>query len=169
MLQIIFRTLMADFHIQVKCQLYYVNYDIIFSYHKASEIFAAHDGNQLMTDAPVHHLFVLLVLWMGWKTIYQIYCVYSGLLRGTNIQGFSVKKMGTNLLEIKYHGRFHNSFRLQISQVFQGLELFKQLFTQMSLGLSMDQLMWICSQGKETYGNWKAQYVNYSKKMYLDH
>ena len=47
----------------------YVNCDILFSYHKASEIFAAHDGNQLMTNAPVHHLFVLLVLWMGCKTI----------------------------------------------------------------------------------------------------
>ncbi|KAJ4768261.1 RNA cytidine acetyltransferase [Rhynchospora pubera] len=57
-----------------KCDLYYVNRDTLFSYHKESEIFlqrmmalyvASHYKNspndlQLMADAPAHHLFVLL-------------------------------------------------------------------------------------------------------------
>ena len=57
-----------------KCELYYVNRDTLFSYHKASEVFlqrmvalyvSSHYKNtpndlQLMSDAPAHHLFVLL-------------------------------------------------------------------------------------------------------------
>ncbi|WVZ99721.1 hypothetical protein U9M48_044982 [Paspalum notatum var. saurae] len=57
-----------------ECDLYYVNRDTLFSYHKESEIFlqrmmalyvASHYKNspndlQLMADAPAHHLFVLL-------------------------------------------------------------------------------------------------------------
>jgi N-acetyltransferase 10 len=57
-----------------ECDLYYVNRDALFSYHKESEIFlqrmmalyvASHYKNspndlQLMADAPAHHLFVLL-------------------------------------------------------------------------------------------------------------
>uniref|UniRef100_A0ACD5T8E2 Uncharacterized protein n=2 Tax=Avena sativa TaxID=4498 RepID=A0ACD5T8E2_AVESA len=57
-----------------KCDLYYVNRDTLFSYHKESEVFlqrmmalyvASHYKNspndlQLMADAPAHHLFVLL-------------------------------------------------------------------------------------------------------------
>ncbi|KAG0484369.1 hypothetical protein HPP92_008448 [Vanilla planifolia] len=57
-----------------KCDLYYVNRDTLFSYHKESELFlqrmmalyvASHYKNspndlQLMSDAPSHHLFVLL-------------------------------------------------------------------------------------------------------------
>lgn len=57
-----------------KCDLYYVNRDTLFSYHKDSELFlqrmmalyvASHYKNspndlQLMADAPAHHLFVLL-------------------------------------------------------------------------------------------------------------
>ncbi|CAM9646398.1 unnamed protein product [Phaeothamnion confervicola] len=56
------------------CELYYVDRDALFSYHKLSEAFlqrimalytAAHYKNQpndlqLMSDAPAHHLFVLL-------------------------------------------------------------------------------------------------------------
>ncbi|KAK8958126.1 UPF0202 protein [Platanthera guangdongensis] len=56
------------------CDLYYVNRDTLFSYHKESEVFlrrmmalyvASHYKNspndlQLMADAPSHHLFVLL-------------------------------------------------------------------------------------------------------------
>lgn len=56
------------------CDLYYVNRDTLFSYHKDSELFlqrmmalyvASHYKNspndlQLMADAPAHHLFVLL-------------------------------------------------------------------------------------------------------------
>ncbi|KAL6077347.1 N-acetyltransferase 10 [Balamuthia mandrillaris] len=57
-----------------ECQLYYVNRDTLFSYHKASESFlqrmmalyvSSHYKNSpndllLMSDAPAHHLFVLL-------------------------------------------------------------------------------------------------------------
>ncbi|KAK1320408.1 UPF0202 protein [Acorus calamus] len=57
-----------------ECNLYYVNRDTLFSYHKDSELFlqrmmalyvASHYKNspndlQLMADAPAHHLFVLL-------------------------------------------------------------------------------------------------------------
>ncbi|XP_015117202.1 RNA cytidine acetyltransferase [Diachasma alloeum] len=56
------------------CQLYYINRDTLFSYHKASEVFlqrlvalyvASHYKNspndlQMMSDAPAHHLFCLL-------------------------------------------------------------------------------------------------------------
>ncbi|KAL6568995.1 hypothetical protein OROGR_000720 [Orobanche gracilis] len=61
-------------HPPSKCDLYYVNRDTLFSYHKDSELFlqrmvalfvASHYKNspndlQLMADAPAHHLFVLL-------------------------------------------------------------------------------------------------------------
>lgn len=57
-----------------ECELYYVNRDTLFSYHKASEVFlqrmmslyvASHYKNTpndliLMSDAPAHHLFALL-------------------------------------------------------------------------------------------------------------
>ncbi|KAI3892901.1 hypothetical protein MKX03_012417 [Papaver bracteatum] len=57
-----------------ECDLYYVNRDTLFSYHKDSELFlqrmmavyvSSHyknspDDLQLMADAPAHHLFVLL-------------------------------------------------------------------------------------------------------------
>ncbi|XP_057501011.1 RNA cytidine acetyltransferase 1 [Actinidia eriantha] len=57
-----------------ECDLYYVNRDTLFSYHKDSELFlqrmmalyvASHYKNspndlQLMADAPAHHLYVLL-------------------------------------------------------------------------------------------------------------
>ena len=57
-----------------QCELYYVDRDTLFSYHPASEVFlqrmmalfvASHYKNspndlQLMSDAPAHHLFVLL-------------------------------------------------------------------------------------------------------------
>ncbi|KAH9669509.1 RNA cytidine acetyltransferase 1 [Citrus sinensis] len=57
-----------------ECDLYYVNRDTLFSYHKESELFlqrmmalyvSSHYKNspndlQLMADAPAHHLFVLL-------------------------------------------------------------------------------------------------------------
>lgn len=57
-----------------ECQLYYINRDILFSYHKASENFlqkvmalcvSSHYKNspndlQMMSDAPAHHLFCLL-------------------------------------------------------------------------------------------------------------
>uniref|UniRef100_A0A0N4ZF12 RNA cytidine acetyltransferase n=1 Tax=Parastrongyloides trichosuri TaxID=131310 RepID=A0A0N4ZF12_PARTI len=57
-----------------KCELYYVNRDTLFSYHKASEVFlnnmmaiyvSAHYKNtpndlQMLSDAPAHHIFVLM-------------------------------------------------------------------------------------------------------------
>lgn len=57
-----------------ECQLYYINRDTLFSYHKASELFlkrmmaiyvSAHykntpDDLQMMSDAPAHHLFCLM-------------------------------------------------------------------------------------------------------------
>ncbi|VDM39591.1 unnamed protein product, partial [Toxocara canis] len=57
-----------------ECQLLYVNRDTLFSFHKASEVFlhslmsiyvAAHYKNspndlQMLSDAPAHHLFVLM-------------------------------------------------------------------------------------------------------------
>ncbi|XP_014215555.1 RNA cytidine acetyltransferase [Copidosoma floridanum] len=57
-----------------ECQLYYINRDTLFSYHKASELFlqrlmalcvSSHYKNtpndlQMMSDAPAHHLFCLL-------------------------------------------------------------------------------------------------------------
>lgn len=57
-----------------KCQLFYVNRDTLFGYHKASEKFLAQvmgllvsshyrntpDDMQTLSDAPAHHLFVLL-------------------------------------------------------------------------------------------------------------
>ena len=57
-----------------QCELFYVSRDTLFSYHPASEVFlqrmmalyvASHYKNQpndlqLMSDAPAHHLFVLL-------------------------------------------------------------------------------------------------------------
>ncbi|CAK9780488.1 unnamed protein product [Cutaneotrichosporon oleaginosum] len=57
-----------------ECELYYVNRDTLFSYHPASEVFlqrmmalyvASHYKNspndlQMLSDAPAHHLFVLL-------------------------------------------------------------------------------------------------------------
>ena len=57
-----------------KCELYYVNRDTLFSFHAASEVFlqrmmalyvASHYKNspndlQMLSDAPAHHLFVLL-------------------------------------------------------------------------------------------------------------
>lgn len=57
-----------------QCDLFYVNRDTLFSYHPASEVFlqrmmalfvSSHYKNspndlQLMSDAPAHHLFVLL-------------------------------------------------------------------------------------------------------------
>ena len=56
------------------CELYYINRDTLFCYHKASEAFlqrvmslyvSSHYKNtpndlQMMSDAPAHHLFCLL-------------------------------------------------------------------------------------------------------------
>lgn len=72
------------------CQLFYVNRDTLFSYHKASEAFlqqvvslyvASHYKNspndlQMLSDAPAHHLFVLLApVHPSSKALPQVLCV----------------------------------------------------------------------------------------------
>ncbi|PIN23517.1 putative P-loop ATPase fused to an acetyltransferase [Handroanthus impetiginosus] len=80
-----------------ECQLYYVNRDTLFSFHKESETFlqqmmslfvASHykyspDDLQLMADAPAHHLFVLLGPIDESKNILpNIFCVVQVCLEG---------------------------------------------------------------------------------------
>ncbi|RMX60078.1 hypothetical protein pdam_00004498 [Pocillopora damicornis] len=72
------------------CDLYYVNRDTLFSYHKASEVFlqrlmalyvASHYKNtpndlQLLSDAPAHHIFCLLgPVDPAQNTLPEVYCV----------------------------------------------------------------------------------------------
>jgi len=80
-----------------ECELYYVNRDTLFSYHKASEAFlqrmmalyvSSHYKNspndlQLMADAPAHHLFVLLPpVNKDTNTLPEILCVIQVCLEG---------------------------------------------------------------------------------------
>lgn len=79
------------------CELYYVNRDTLFSYHRASEAFlqdmmalyvSSHYKNspndlQLMSDAPAHHLFVLLgPVNESSKSLPEILCVLQVCLEG---------------------------------------------------------------------------------------
>ena len=78
------------------CQLYYVNRDSLFSYHKLSEAFlhrvwslyvASHyknspDDLQLLSDAPAHMLFVLLGPQQD-ATLPDVYCVVQVCLEGS--------------------------------------------------------------------------------------
>lgn len=79
------------------CQLYYVNRDTLFSYHKASEAFlqqvvslyvASHYKNspndlQMLSDAPAHHLFVLLApVHPNSKALPQVLCVLQVCFEG---------------------------------------------------------------------------------------
>ncbi|KAL1230488.1 RNA cytidine acetyltransferase [Trichinella pseudospiralis] len=80
------------------CDLYYVNRDTLFCFHKASELFlqrmmsiyvAAHYKNspndlQMMSDAPAHHLFVLLGPFVqnSSNSIPEILCVVQVCLEG---------------------------------------------------------------------------------------
>ena len=80
------------------CQLFYVNRDTLFSFHDASEIFlqkmmflyvSSHYKNtpndlQLMSDAPAHHLFVLLGPTSKHEenTIPEILCVLQVCIEG---------------------------------------------------------------------------------------
>ncbi|XP_011136777.1 RNA cytidine acetyltransferase [Harpegnathos saltator] len=79
------------------CQLYYINRDTLFSYHKASELFlqrlvslyvASHYKNtpndlQMMSDAPAHHLFCLLgPVDLNKKTLPEILVVLQICLEG---------------------------------------------------------------------------------------
>jgi N-acetyltransferase 10 len=81
------------------CELYYVNRDTLFSYHKASEIFlqrlmslyvASHYKNtpndlQMLSDAPAHHIFCLLAPFPNEQQISglpEILCVVQVCLEG---------------------------------------------------------------------------------------
>lgn len=80
------------------CQLFYVNRDTLFSFHEASEIFlqkmmflyvSSHYKNtpndlQLMSDAPAHHLFLLLgpVADSDDNSIPEILCVIQVCIEG---------------------------------------------------------------------------------------
>ena len=81
-----------------KCELYYVNRDTLFSFHKTSETFLEHmmalyvsshykntpNDMMLMSDAPLHHLFVLLAPMDARSggtmpeilTVLQVGCIY---------------------------------------------------------------------------------------------
>ncbi|XP_034951913.1 RNA cytidine acetyltransferase [Chelonus insularis] len=88
------------------CQLYYINRDTLFSYHKASELFlqrlvslyvSSHYKNspndlQMMSDAPAHHLFCLLgPVDPNRKTLPEILVVIQVCLEG-EISKSSVKE-----------------------------------------------------------------------------
>ncbi|XP_068761214.1 RNA cytidine acetyltransferase-like [Montipora capricornis] len=79
------------------CDLYYVNRDTLFSYHRASEVFlqrlmalyvASHYKNtpndlQLLSDAPAHHIFCLLgPVDPAQNTLPEVYCVLQVCLEG---------------------------------------------------------------------------------------
>ncbi|KAJ6228927.1 RNA cytidine acetyltransferase [Anaeramoeba flamelloides] len=78
------------------CELYYVNRDTLFSYHKATELFlrqmialyvSSHYKNspndiQLMSDAPTHHLFVLVAPVTKTRKLPEIICVIQVALEG---------------------------------------------------------------------------------------
>ncbi|GAB2282952.1 hypothetical protein Dimus_017486 [Dionaea muscipula] len=90
------------------CDLYYVNRDTLFSYHKSSELFlqrmmslyvASHYKNspndlQLMADAPAHHLFVLLGPVDESKNVLpDILCVIQVSLEGQISQKSAIKSL----------------------------------------------------------------------------
>uniref|UniRef100_A0A5B7B8X6 RNA cytidine acetyltransferase n=1 Tax=Davidia involucrata TaxID=16924 RepID=A0A5B7B8X6_DAVIN len=91
-----------------ECDLYYVNRDTLFSYHKDSELFlqrmmalyvASHYKNspndlQLLADAPAHHLFVLLGPVDESKNhLPDIFCVIQVCLEGQISRRSAVKSL----------------------------------------------------------------------------
>ncbi|TRY75386.1 hypothetical protein TCAL_06345 [Tigriopus californicus] len=78
------------------CDLYYINRDTLFSFHKASEAFlqrimslfvASHYKNspndlQMMSDAPAHHLFCLLGPTENKSSLPEVLCVIQVCLEG---------------------------------------------------------------------------------------
>lgn len=79
-----------------QCQLFYINRDTLFSYHKASEEFlhhlmtlyvASHYKNtpndlQMMSDAPAHHLFCLLPPGRKVDSLPEVLCFVQVCLEG---------------------------------------------------------------------------------------
>ncbi|KAI9205764.1 GNAT acetyltransferase 2-domain-containing protein [Polychytrium aggregatum] len=92
-----------------KCELYYVNRDTLFSYHPVSEAFlqrmmslyvASHYKNspndlQLLSDAPAHHLFVLLPPIDEGKTttLPEPLCVIQVCLEGNIAKGTALSSL----------------------------------------------------------------------------
>ncbi|KAL0714702.1 hypothetical protein Bca4012_021681 [Brassica carinata] len=91
-----------------ECDLYYVNRDTLFSYHKDSELFlqrmmalcvSSHYKNspndlQLLADAPAHHLFVLLgPVDESQSKLPDILCVIQVCLEGQISQSSALKSL----------------------------------------------------------------------------
>lgn len=96
-----------------KCELYYVNRDTLFSFHPVSEAFlqkmmalyvASHYKNtpndlQLMSDAPAHHLFVLLppVDESKATTLPEPLCVVQVCLEGSIAKGAALSSLSKGI------------------------------------------------------------------------
>lgn len=95
-----------------ECELFYVNRDTLFSYHKASEHFlqrmmalyvSSHYKNtpndlQLMSDAPAHHLFVLLgPVEESQDTLPDVLCVLQVCLEGAISRQSAVRSLSQGL------------------------------------------------------------------------
>lgn len=93
-----------------ECDLYYVNRDTLFCYHKASEIFlqkmvslyvSSHYKNspndlQLLSDAPAHHIFCLLgPVDKNKKSLPEILCVIQVCLEGQLSAGYVSDTFGS--------------------------------------------------------------------------
>ncbi|XP_062097838.1 RNA cytidine acetyltransferase 1-like [Humulus lupulus] len=92
-----------------KCELYYVNRDTLFSFHKESELFlqrmmalyvSSHYKNspndlQLMADAPAHHLFVLLGPVESKNQLPDILCVIQVCLEGQISRASALRSLST--------------------------------------------------------------------------
>ena len=90
-----------------KCELYYVTRDTLFSYHPVSEQFlhsmmslyvASHYKNspndlQLLSDAPGHHLFVLLAPQESQNTLPEPICVVQICLEGSIAKGSAMASL----------------------------------------------------------------------------
>ena len=91
-----------------KCELFHVNRDSLFSYHKVSEAFlqrmmalyvSSHYKNtpndlQMMCDAPAHELFVLSVQMLVVLVLYQIFYVFCRCVKREKFQGSYTRIVG---------------------------------------------------------------------------
>ncbi|PKA51042.1 UPF0202 protein [Apostasia shenzhenica] len=114
-----------------ECDLFYVNRDTLFSYHKESEIFlqrmmalyvASHYKNspndlQLMADAPSHHLFVLLgPVDESKNQLPDILCVIQVCLEGQISQRSAIKNLSEG------HSPFGDQIPWKFCEQFQDSE-----------------------------------------------